>query len=71
MLNPLMSLDLVPLPISEQVNFDSKKKAEYVHQLHEKAQANIEKWTLQYATQANKGCKCVMLEPGNWVWLHM
>ena len=35
---------------------------------HEK---NIEKRTQQYATQANKGRKKVVFEPGDWVWLHM
>ena len=60
-----MPLDLVPLPISEQVNLDSKKKVEFVRQFHEKVWATIEKWMMQYATQVNKGRKRVVFEPGD------
>ncbi|XP_071939173.1 zinc finger BED domain-containing protein RICESLEEPER 1-like [Coffea arabica] len=47
-----------------------QKKAEYVQALHEKVRANIERRTAQYVQQANKGCKKVVFEPGDWVWLH-
>ena len=40
--NPLTPLDLSPLPMSEHVNLDGKKKAEFVKQIHEKARLNIE-----------------------------
>ncbi|GKV05941.1 hypothetical protein SLEP1_g17889 [Rubroshorea leprosula] len=30
-----------------------------------------ERRTEQYANQANKGCKKVVFEPGDWVWVHM
>ncbi|KAH9780520.1 hypothetical protein KPL71_008110 [Citrus sinensis] len=53
--NPLTPLDLTPLPVSEHVNLDGKKKAEIVKQIHEKAKFNIERRTEQYAKQANKG----------------
>ncbi|KAH9658314.1 hypothetical protein KPL70_023440 [Citrus sinensis] len=52
--NPLTPLDLIPLPVSEHVNLDGKKKAEIVKQIHEKAKFNIERRTEQYAKQANK-----------------
>ena len=61
----------MPLPVYEQVNLDDKKKAECVWQFHEKVRANIEKQTMQYATQANKSRKCVVFEPSDWVWLHL
>ena len=35
--NPLTPLDLTPLPLSEHVNLDGKKKADLVRQIHEKA----------------------------------
>ena len=54
--NPLTPLDFLHLPISEQVNLDGKKKAEFVKQLHEKVRFNIERRTEQYIKQANKGC---------------
>ncbi|KAM7519337.1 hypothetical protein LguiB_018299 [Lonicera macranthoides] len=69
--NPLSPLDLTPLPLSEQVNLDGKKKAELVKQIHEKARLSIERRTEQYAQQANKGRKKIVFEPGDWVWLHL
>ena len=69
--NPLTPLDLSPLPVTEFVNLDGKKKAEFVKQIHEKARLNIERRTEQYAKQANKGRRQVVFEPGDWVWLHM
>ncbi|KAM7486464.1 hypothetical protein LguiA_002473 [Lonicera macranthoides] len=69
--NPLSPLDLTPLPLSERVNLDGKKKAELVKQIHEKARLSIERRTEQYAQQANKGRKKIVFEPGDWVWLHL
>ncbi|KAH9744243.1 Endonuclease [Citrus sinensis] len=69
--NPLTPLDLLPLPIDEHASMDGKKKAKFVKQLHERTRQHIEKRTEQYATQANKGCKQVVFQPGDWVWLHM
>jgi hypothetical protein len=42
-----------------------------VKQIHGKARLNIERRTEQYATQANKGRRQLVFEPGDWVWLHM
>jgi hypothetical protein len=64
-------LDLTSLPVSERVNLDGKKKAEFVKMIHEKARLNIERRTKQYVHQANKGRKKVVFEPGDWVWLHL
>jgi hypothetical protein len=69
--NPLTPLDLSPLPLTEHVNLDGKKKADFVKQIHEKARLNIERRTDQYVTQANKGRRQLVFEPGDWVWLHM
>ncbi|XP_048229081.1 uncharacterized protein LOC125369850 [Ricinus communis] len=57
---PLSPLDLIPLPLSEQVNLDGKKKAEFM-----KARKNE-----QYAKQANNGRVKVVFEPSEWVWVH-
>ncbi|KZV55543.1 hypothetical protein F511_38470 [Dorcoceras hygrometricum] len=43
-------MDLLSLPMSERLNLDGKKKAEYVRTLHEKVRANIEKKIQQYTT---------------------
>ena len=66
--NPLTPLDLIPLPVSEHVNLDGKKKAEIVKQIYEKAKFNIEWRTEQYAKQANKGGHKLIFKPGDWVW---
>jgi hypothetical protein len=67
---PLSPLYLTSLPVSERVNLDGKKKAEFVKMIHEKARLNIERRTKQYVHQANKGRKKIVFEPGDWVWLH-
>jgi hypothetical protein len=69
--NPLSPLDLTSLPVSECVNLDGKKKAEFVKMIHEKARLNIERRTKQYVHQANKGRKKIVFEPGDWVWLDL
>ena len=69
--NPLTPLDLSPLPLSEHVNLDGKRKAKLVKQIHEKVKLNIERRTEHYARQANKGRQHVVFEPGDLVWLHM
>jgi hypothetical protein len=69
--NSLSPLVLTSLPLSECVNLDGKRKAKFVKIIHEKARLNIERRTKQYVHQANKGCKKVMFEPGDWVWLHL
>ena len=61
--NPLISLYLSLLPMSEHVNLDGKKKAEFVKKIHEKASLNIERRTEQYDKQANKGHRQVVFEP--------
>ncbi|XP_031405676.1 uncharacterized protein LOC116214408, partial [Punica granatum] len=69
--NPLTPLDLSPLPLTEHVNLDGKKKVEFVKQIHEKTRLNIERKTEQYTKHANKGRHKLIFEPGDWVWLHM
>ncbi|XP_031377624.1 uncharacterized protein LOC116193034, partial [Punica granatum] len=69
--NPLTPLDLSHLPLTEHVNLDGKKKAEFVKQIHEKTRLNIERKTEQYTKHANKGRHKLIFEPGDWVWLHM
>ncbi|GKV10834.1 hypothetical protein SLEP1_g22145 [Rubroshorea leprosula] len=69
--NMLTPLDLSPLPMSEHVNLDGKKKAEFVRQIHEKARLNIERRTEQYAKQASKGHSKLVFKLGDWVWLQM
>ena len=69
--NPLTPLDLMSLSIDERGSMDGKKKAELVKFIHEKVRLQIAKKNDQYASQANKGRKCVTFERGYWVWVHM
>ena len=43
----------------------------YVTELHEQVKAQIEKKNVSYARQANKSRKKVVLELGDWVWVHL
>ena len=70
-LNPLTPVDLIPLPLSEHVSLDRKRKAEVVRNLHEKVCLNIEKRTKQFTKQANKRRRKVVFEPGDRVCLRM
>jgi len=44
---------------------------EYVKRLHEQVKAQIAKKNESYAKQANKNRRKVVLELGDWVWVHM
>jgi hypothetical protein len=48
--NPLSPFDLTSLSVSQRVNLDGKKKAEFVKMIHEKARLNIERRTKQYVS---------------------
>ena len=69
--NPLTVLDLAPLPLEHVMNLDGEQKAELVKSLHEKARQRIAKTNDANTNKANKGRKRVVLEPGDWVWVHM
>ena len=69
--NLLTPLDLSPLLVTERVNLDGKRKADFVKQIHEKARLNIERRMGQYVQQANKGRHKVVFKSRDWVWVHM
>ena len=69
--NPLIPLDLIPLPIDERASLDGKKKAKSIKALHKKVGLHIEKRTKHYAAQHNKGPKKVVFESRDWVWVHL
>ena len=69
--NPLTPLDLLPLPVNERASLDGHRKAETVKKLHESVRQQIVKRNERYASKANKGCKKVVFQPGEWVWVHM
>ena len=69
--NPLTPLDLMPLPIDGRSSLDGQKKAELVKSLHERVRLQIAQKNERFASQANKGRRRVIFEPGHWVWVHM
>uniref|UniRef100_A0A2N9IMV7 CCHC-type domain-containing protein n=1 Tax=Fagus sylvatica TaxID=28930 RepID=A0A2N9IMV7_FAGSY len=52
-------------------SLDGQKKAELVKSLHERVQLQIAQKNERVASQANKGRRRVIFEPGDWVWVHM
>uniref|UniRef100_A0A2N9FXU0 Integrase catalytic domain-containing protein n=1 Tax=Fagus sylvatica TaxID=28930 RepID=A0A2N9FXU0_FAGSY len=63
--------DLMPLPIDGRSSLDGQKKAELVKSLHERVRLQIAQKNEKVASQANKGRRRVIFEPGDWVWVHM
>uniref|UniRef100_A0A2N9J1K8 Reverse transcriptase domain-containing protein n=1 Tax=Fagus sylvatica TaxID=28930 RepID=A0A2N9J1K8_FAGSY len=64
-------LDLMHLPIDGKSSLDGQKKAKLVKSLHERVRLQIAQKNERVASQANKGQRCVIFEPGDWVWVHM
>jgi hypothetical protein len=69
--NPLTPLDLMPLPIDEMSSLNGNRKAELVKSIHERVRIQIAQKNEKFASQANKGRRRVIFEPGDWVWVHM
>ena len=64
-------IDLLPIPTSEKVNLDAKKRAKFVLKLHETTKENIERMTAKYKVAGSQGRKSLTFEPGDLVWLHL
>ena len=63
--NPLTPLDLIPLPLDTSfIHKEWVSRSEFVKKLHEN-QMKV------YAAKGNKGRKELMLNKGDWVWLHL
>jgi hypothetical protein len=50
---------------------DGHRKAELVKSIHERVQLQIAQKNEKFASQANKGRRRIIFEPGDWVWIHM
>jgi hypothetical protein len=68
---PCASIDLMPWPSSEKLNFDATKRAELMLKLHETTKENIERINPKNKFADDKGRKELMSEPGDLVWLHL
>jgi len=70
--NPLTPLDLLPIPILDEVLCkDDFEKASFIQTLHPHIKLQIERKVGKYAHHTNKGRKSLIFEPGDWVWLHL
>jgi len=69
--NPLTPLDLIAHPIVNGFSKEGKELADYVKRLHEDTRKQLEKRTVQYERQHNKGRKELLFEPGDLVWVHL
>jgi hypothetical protein len=67
---PITPLDLLPLPIQEQVNMEASKRADFVWKIHVKNKEAIEKKGKYTTDCANKKRKEVLFQPGDMVWVH-
>jgi hypothetical protein len=69
--NPYAPIDILPLPTSERIYSDAKERADFILQMHETTNHNIEKMNEKYRIPGSKGRKEVKLEPGDLVWSHL
>jgi len=70
-LDPLGPLDLIPRPLDQRPSADANQRVEEIKKLHERVKARIEKINATYSSQANKGRKKKVFQPGDLVWLHL
>ncbi|GAV62156.1 hypothetical protein CFOL_v3_05680, partial [Cephalotus follicularis] len=70
-LNPYTPLDLIPLPISGQVNFEASERAKNMKKPHESIRAKIEKANDAYKRKANKHRRKTEFQQGDLVWVNL
>jgi len=70
--NPLTPLDLIPLPLSTSFIYkEGVSRSEFVKKLHERVRNHIENQIKVYTTKGSRGRKELMLNEGDWIWLHL
>ncbi|GAV88278.1 hypothetical protein CFOL_v3_31701, partial [Cephalotus follicularis] len=70
-LNPYTPLDLFPLPISGQVNFETSERVKNMKKLHESIRAKIKKANDAYKRKANKHRRKTEFQQGDLVWVNL
>jgi hypothetical protein len=68
---PRSPIDLMPLPSSENLNFDATQRAELMLKLHETTKENIERMNAKYKRIGDKGRKQLDFAPSDLVSLHL
>jgi len=70
--NPLTPLDLIPLPLETSfIHKEGVSRLEFSKKLHERIRNQIENQIKVYSTKGNRGKKELVLNKGDWVWLHL
>jgi len=70
--NPLTPLYLIPLPLDTSfIHKEGVSRLEFVKKLHERVMNQIENQIKVYAAKGNRGRKELVLNKGDWVWLHL
>jgi hypothetical protein len=64
-------IDLLPIPSSVQHNFDATQHAEQILTLHRITKENIKHMNAKYKVAGDKGCKHIVFDVGDLVWLHL
>ncbi|GAV68191.1 hypothetical protein CFOL_v3_11694, partial [Cephalotus follicularis] len=70
-LNPYTPLDLIPLPISGQINFEASGRAKNMKNPHESIWVKIEKANDSYKRKANKHRRKTKFQQGDLVWVKL
>jgi len=60
-----------PSPYTSFIHKERVFRLEFVKKLHERGRNQIENQIKVYATKGNKGRKELVLNEGDWVWLHL
>jgi hypothetical protein len=68
---PRAPIDLMPLPSSKKLNFDTTQHAELMLKLHETTKENIEHMNAKHKISGDKGRKQLDFTPGDLVSLHL
>ena len=68
--NPLTPMDLSVIPLDVVFDQDGENRAQRIQALHEEVRKRIEKQNEQTAKAVNKHRKEVILQPGDFVWVH-
>ena len=65
-IKPLTPLDLLPIHVLDEVLWkDGFEKASFIKNMHQHIKRQIERKIGKYAQHANKGCKALIIEPGD------
>ena len=69
--NPLLPLDILPLPLQERENMDASARAAYLKKMHEETSSTIKRQVQRLTTKLNINKSPMVFQPGDQVWIHL